>query len=163
MVSQPRQLALPILELVPRNAPLVQENGDELVAAARARVNALLQALAVRRLLRILVSECEGGQINQLVLLDLHARFLLDFLCGAAGEGSAVVQHPGGDFGKGETAGWDAGLQGQEDVLVGFRVGGDVVGLEDELLFAPLAMFPGATLVMGKAGCLVRENAPETY
>lgn len=60
-------------------------------------------------------------------------QFLLDFPRGGAGEGAAVVYHAGREFGEGEGGGGDAGLDGEEDMLLVLRSVRHVIWLEDYL------------------------------
>ena len=57
----------------------------------------------------------------------------MDFFGGAAGEGTAIVEHACREFGQGERTGRDAGLEGEDDLFLGLSVLGGIVGLENEL------------------------------
>ncbi len=135
LLPQPRQLPLPLLQLPSRNPLLPQENRYKLIAPAGTGVYALLQLLPA---IGIIVGrggggwgKCQSREVDELGLWDREAGLLLDLLGGAAGEGAAVVEHAGWEFGEGERAGGDAGLEGEDDLFVGFGGLRGIVGLED--------------------------------
>lgn len=130
MFPEARQFSLPLVQCVPLDSPLMQEQRDELVASAGAGVHGLPQRLACR-ILRL--RQGKGSKVDKIALGNLHARLLLDFLSGAAGEGAAVVEHAGRELDQRERGGRYAGLHGQYHVLFLLGVLGDVVRLEDEL------------------------------